>query len=288
MRNRILLLLCAALLLLSVCGCAAKPEEEVFLEIAGKSCSSFTETLNLESLELTEADLSNIGKLHALKSLTISAIVLENLDFMKSLKALETLSLSSCQVRDFSALAELGALKTLELTHTVYPGAEATLCSVTQLEDLAFSSTGACDLSFLSSFTNLKKLSLFGPVSDLTPLSGLHALETLYITQSQVSDLTPIGSLTNLRTLLIVQANIRDASPLSGCTSLETVSLQLNQITDASPLASLPALQSADLQSNPVDLSTIQGIALVSVSDDAGQEVHYRYGTVVTPDSGSN
>jgi len=69
-------------------------------------------------------------------------------------------------------------------------------------------------------------------VSDLSPLTELKNLETLWLRGAQVSDLTPLAELKSLRFLDLSGAQVRDLSPLWELKSLEELVLYDTQVGD--------------------------------------------------------
>lgn len=101
-------------------------------------------------------------------------------------------------------------------------------------------------LAGLQYATNLKRLLIInsgdGTLSDLTPISGLTALESLTINNASVSDLTPLSGLTNLNSLQMTNNKIRDISPLANCKKLSYLELSDNLITNIDTLSQLTNL----------------------------------------------
>lgn len=76
-------------------------------------------------------------------------------------------------------------------------------------------------------------------VIDLSPLSGLRALETLSINSTPVADLSPLSNMTNLHRLYIGGTNVTDVSPLSSLIGLRYISLSYSPVSDIQPLIDL-------------------------------------------------
>jgi hypothetical protein len=79
-------------------------------------------------------------------------------------------------------------------------------------------------------------------VQDLTPLSGLHALETLDASGTQVSDLRPLASLQSLLALDVAHTKVSDISSLRDIHSLLSLALSGTDVSDLSSLAELTKL----------------------------------------------
>ena len=122
------------------------------------------------------------------------------------------------------------------------------------------------------SIQQLTKLTEFNcainQISDLSPLSGLPALQSLSCSSNQISDLSPLSGLPALQSLDCEDNKISDLSPLSGLTALQSLHCGGNKISDLSPLSSLPALQSLDCEGNKIsDLSPLSGLPALQSLD---------------------
>ncbi len=137
----------------------------------------------------------------------------------------------------------------------------ADMANLTSLE----AHTWVHDLTGLESATNLTRLLIQGPISDLSPLAGLTQLNHLVLySASPISDLSPLAGLTPLNHLELRQArNISDLSPLAGLTQLNHLELrQARKLSDLSPLVGLTQLNHLELYhaSNLSDLSPLAGL----------------------------
>lgn len=91
-----------------------------------------------------------------------------------------------------------------------------------------------------------------GGLSDLSPLHGLTALETLVLYNHDISDITPVASLVNLKTLRLEVNRIHDIGPLANLTRLESLQIDDNRISDLRPLAGLSRLRTLWISRNRV------------------------------------
>ncbi len=83
--------------------------------------------------------------------------------------------------------------------------------------------------------------------TDLVPLAGLTALQSLYVLNTKMKDIAPLAGLTALQYLNLSSTGIIDLSPLSGLFSLKKVSLFNTCVSDLSPLMGLSNLREIDL-----------------------------------------
>jgi len=159
-----------------------------------------------------------------------------------------------------------------------------------QMESVDWSEPRISDISALRYFTGLTYLSLGWALQnnglgvDLSPLSGLSKLDTLFLCCNDIRDITPLSSLTQLTSLWLFGCDgvsdlsalsgmvslwdlwlqgcaISDVSPLSGLTELTRLYLGNNMITDISALSGMTKLTELNLAGNPIlDYSPIEGI----------------------------
>jgi Ca2+-binding EF-hand superfamily protein len=118
------------------------------------------------------------------------------------------------------------------------------------------------DLSSLSGLTSLKSLYLTSnSISDVSALSGLIELEWLSLSDNSISDVSALSGLTNLTQLYLSSNNISDVSGLSGLTNLEWLWLRNNSISDVSALSGLIGLEELSLRNNSIsDLKPLSGL----------------------------
>jgi hypothetical protein len=120
-----------------------------------------------------------------------------------------------------------------------------------------FNGNDIIDISPLSGLTNLATLYLSSnQISDISPLSGLTSLTSLTrlsLDNNQIIDISPLSGLTNLTELNLGYNQIIDINPLSGLVNITLLWLQNNQISDISPLSGLMNFIYLDLQDNPLN-----------------------------------
>jgi len=95
------------------------------------------------------------------------------------------------------------------------------------------------DLEWLESLD----LAYNGRLTNLGPLAGLSALQTLDAWGTRVSDLAPLAKLRNLQVLSVAETEITDLAPLAGLSALQALAVFNTQVSDLTPLASLEALE---------------------------------------------
>ncbi|MCP4213587.1 MAG: GTP-binding protein [bacterium] len=87
-------------------------------------------------------------------------------------------------------------------------------------------------------------------LTDISPLSRLHALRHLYLHNNQLTDISPLSGLHALTILKLNNNQLTDISPLSGLHALRNLYLHNNHLTDISPLSQLNKLTHLNLRKN--------------------------------------
>ena len=125
--------------------------------------------------------------------------------------------------------------------------------------DMEGNSNSVSDLSPLSDLTNLTTLWLErNAFTDISPVAGLNNLTSLNLGGNNLSNISPLAGLTNLRYLWISDNNISDISPVAGLTNLIELVLPSNAISDISPLSDLTNLTGLWLGNNRIsDISPL-------------------------------
>ena len=111
--------------------------------------------------------------------------------------------------------------------------------------------TSFSSLEPLAGLTGLVELSIRTPqgITDLSPLSGLTNLRTLYLDvygqydDPPLTDISALGNLASLQSLTLQERGLTDLSPLSNCTKLQTLTIYEGgeqRITDLSPVSHVP------------------------------------------------
>jgi hypothetical protein len=132
------------------------------------------------------------------------------------------------------------------------------------------------DISALKQLTTIRKLSLPGSVSDLSPLNALKKLESLEIQNSKITNLDALEGLTNLHTLFIPgNRELSDITGLKRLGNLETLWLSESKVGDLSPLKDLKKIKVLRVNSTKVsDLSPIKNLKNVEELDFGHTEVN--------------
>ncbi|MYA98488.1 hypothetical protein F4X90_02240, partial [Candidatus Poribacteria bacterium] len=129
---------------------------------------------------------------------------------------------------------------------------------------IEFSAVEITDLTGMEYASNLRSLNLSGSISDISPLSGLTQLHSLYLGGNNISDISPLSELKNLRRLNLGGNNISDISPLAELKEIWRLDLNDNNISDVSPLADPTQIRWLDLSNNNIwDVAPLVKLASV-------------------------
>lgn len=240
--------------------------------------SLISELKNLENLDLNGnkiRDISLLSGLKKLETLDLSSTFVQDFTAISSLANLKTLRLSNMDISDISFLANNKKLETLYLNDDKISDLSP-LSGLVNLEKLILGGNQITDISPLAGLVNLKELSLGmnnieniqplgnlinldkqldlieNKISDISSLSKLTKLETIYLNQNQVSDITVIGKMTGLKKLFIEDNKVTDISPLVALKNLRFAVLKKNEVVDINPVIQMPSLASIDLSDNRI------------------------------------
>jgi internalin A len=120
---------------------------------------------------------------------------------------------------------------------------------------LDLSSNSITDISVLSSLVNLESLYLFrNQIKRLQPISGLVNLRQLIIHNNPIEDPWVIKNFTQLEELYCSRIGLKDIDFLEALTNLKELIATLNEITDVSPLIKMPDLTTARFESNQIKI----------------------------------
>jgi len=199
-------------------------------EIAGIDKLFNLITFSIEGYEEL-SDISAVGQLNSLESLTVSYSQVKDISVLSNLTLLKFLDLSvNRELTDISALEHIHALTSLKLS-------AANITSLAPIENL----------------TSLITLDLSGNhISDITPIANLKALTHLYLSENNISSLSALAELDSLVYLDLYNNKISDISPLSGLDSLKTLVTHRNLIAQLSGEVKLPRLEHLTINYNQI------------------------------------
>ncbi len=106
---------------------------------------------------------------------------------------------------------------------------------------------GIVSLTGLEHCTPLEVIFMNGdPISDLTPISGLHRLIGIQFTGANITDISPIADLTNLIGFSFRATPLQNIIPLTNLPNLHWMELSQTQITSLAPLVANSGIGAGD------------------------------------------
>ncbi len=198
-----------------ICNSASNPLPSDYTELKyAKNLQELTIKDN-GTQNITSLDLSMLLDLKELKSVSIYADNLTNMDGLSELSGLSSLTLICPKLEDISGVFGLTKLERLSLS--CKEGMDLSGSgNLKNLNDLYLSDMGLRDISFISGLENLKSLNLQG---------------------NNIEDITVLSSLQNVTNLDLSNNNITDIKPLMDLKKLEKMALNNNPFTKAESLA---------------------------------------------------
>ena len=235
----------------------ATPIHERISNLTGLEHATGLITLSLIYNNIT--DITPLAQLTQLTTLNLKGNNISDITPIKGLSKLSTLILERNEISDIMAVSDLTHLKTLSFGNNYNTGNHiddiTPLSNLVQLQVLRLAYNNISDISPLTKLKSLKELNLSNNlIRDIQILSQLTGLIELILGSSpesnSISDLTPLSNLNLLRTLYLSGNNVIDTSPLSSLIQLRELHLSYNLIEDVSPLVSLVNLRSLFLVRN--------------------------------------
>jgi Leucine-rich repeat (LRR) protein len=144
-------------------------------------------------------------------------------------------------------------------------GSELTCRDVSFVTELDASDAGITSLVGIQNLINLRLLDLTGnTLDDLSPLSELRILSTLFARSSGITSVSGLQGLQGITFLDLSDNSIAGIGPLSGLTSLDFLDLTGNQVSNVGALSGLTNLIFLYLDDNQVsDVGPLSGLLSV-------------------------
>jgi internalin A len=233
------------------------------LQLGGNHITTVTPLAGLTNLEVLYlnqndlTDISSLAPLTAMKKLGVASNHISSLSAVAGMSELERLLIDGNQISDLAPLAGLSNLTECSANFNPIHHFGA-LGSLTKLKYLTFYGDDISTITPVAGFPDLETF-IVGPgvITDLSPLVGhpkLWHLEVWGANGSNFADLTPLSGLTALQQLILQNGHISDVSPLAGLSKLSYLAMRMNDIEDITPLASTHASR-IDVRLNYLDLN---------------------------------
>jgi Leucine-rich repeat (LRR) protein len=223
-----------------------------------KSLEDLSKLPFLEKLTIPAGDYANIGtvsSLTGLHTLHISGVTLnsEDVTAIGNLPKLQTLTLSQCNLSSVAGLASAVSLQTLDLSNNTLRDLSP-LKELTNLQTLILPRNAITNLENIAGLQKLEKLDLSNnAVTSSAPLAGCTALKNLQLSNNQLKNLEGLDKLNGLTVLVAESNQLTDINPLATCTELIQLDISDNKVTDLTPVSSMVKLQKLDFSNNRVE-----------------------------------
>ena len=266
--------------------------------VAGKTYPLSSNSLVLDGVGITDADVQEIARIYSLTTLSLAGNALSDISPLSALGGLTSLNLSGNRIADISALSSLSGLRVLYLDGnpiTDFPplqslpelsmlSVKGISISAEQRDTLsralpncaihseASSAAPQITLGGATFQTDSEKIVLSDMrLSDISALSACRNLTYLDLSSNAISDISPLMDIPALETLILSNNQISNIYPLMGLSSIRNLYLDGNRITDISALSGLSDLRELILADNPiVSLSGIENLNYLECLDISG------------------
>jgi internalin A len=235
------------------------------LNVWGDDISGIGTLGGLTSLTLRDGSVSDLAPLATLKNLRVLTLELVDIarpSSLQRLTQLDSLVLRRCSRAVLQCVSTLTQLRSLDIGR-IGGRAEASkaletldlsvLRGLLSLQSLRLVGNKVAHLADLCNLRSLRKLGLGGTgVSDLGPIRKLTWLGELDLSWTAVADLSPLSKLRSLQTLIVDRTRIEDISPIRCLTDLREFSIGRTQVSDLSPISELAALRILGAYATPI------------------------------------
>ena len=227
---------------------------EIPTEVTDYSFMALLPYLERLVIENGAGDVSKVASLKALTELSITSTSLssEDISAIGQLPYLQTLTLTDCQISSIEGLSKAQKLTYLDL-HSNAIRDITPLSFTSNLQYLDLSHNALTNLSAISALKNLQKLNVsYNSLNSIIPAAGCTGLTYLDISHNTINSISALSNLTGLREFYAASNLISDVSPLSGALGLTYLDISQNQLFDLSPLAPLKNIQTLNFARNSV------------------------------------
>ncbi len=187
----------------------------------------FTNMKELEKLKIsgstTVNNISSLGSLKQLKSLSLILHSVQSLDGLSDLSELESIKLYMHQLKTLPSLSHMTKLKLLGIDGTKLSSLEF-VSDTTSLIDFDLYQAPIKSMKPVGSLVNLEVLELGRTsIKKIEGLNDLKKLKILEITESPVKKIEGLDGLISLESLVLSETNIKKMENLDNLINLETI-----------------------------------------------------------------
>ncbi|MEA4948747.1 MAG: leucine-rich repeat domain-containing protein [Petrimonas sp.] len=225
-----------------------------------------------ESIPQRTVSLNDLPRFPNLKTFTLVASAVEEIDALESCKQLEVLTLSGSGISDGAIIASLDNLQSLYLVGDALDNDDMrSIGTLTKLihfgidlmDSNAQNNSQITSLSFLQNFSNLESLVLrgFHTIEDFSPLSSLERLKELDLCFTEISNIQVLSQLKELEKLDLCCTSVTEIQALSNLTNLTDLDLSHTAVLGLQVLTNLTSLRKLDLSYLDYDFSNLKFLA---------------------------
>jgi internalin A len=242
------------------------------------SASMLSNLTNLNSLSFewnAVPDATPLAGMTNLSWLQFENNQVPNVSVLANKTNLHNLYLSGNQIHDLTPLSGLTYLNSLSLSANGFTNVTP-LAPLTNLTWLVMQSNHVQNISPLAGLTNLYwTLDVSAnELTDLSPVTNLHALTSLGAWQNKLTSLPSLVELPNVTSLDFWGNRLTNIAGVCGMARLNWLGVSRNNLTTIQPLSGLPVLDSLDLQTNYLtDVSGLAGLTSLHWLNLAGNDL---------------
>ncbi|MDR1559827.1 MAG: leucine-rich repeat domain-containing protein [Clostridiales bacterium] len=227
--------------------------------------SILADCADLEELDLSYTyvtDISPLAGLVNLKKLDLERLGLSDISDLASLTQLEDLMLRGNPIEDYSILANFPNLTALGVDEADFADISPYV-DVNGLTSLVATNCGISDLTMLSGSVGLETLMIDeNPLDndDLTALTGMVNLDSLWIGGTRIDDVSALAPLTNLTYLSLYGSDITNVKGCEQLSFLKELELLGSGIDDINFLKDIADLEYIGLSAGITDISVLKDL----------------------------
>lgn len=225
--------------------------------------------------EITEADVLTVTEFGRWSEDMVTGDI-STLSDLRWFQNLEYLDLDRRGLSSLGGVQDLPQLRTLSLRDNSITGLSP-IAGLSNLTDLDVARNPISDYSPIRFLPQLEGLCIGdngAGYTDLSFLSGLTHLASLYAPWCGVSDISVLENMPDLEYLQLFHNDVSDISVLHGLKKLNYLELGLNNISDVTPLFGLAALTHVDVQDNPISQADLEEF-YTPKEEDYFTDTHY-------------
>jgi Leucine-rich repeat (LRR) protein len=212
----------------------------------------------------TITNLTGLEYLSALQTLSLGGNHVADVTALGGLTKLTSLTLSDNAITNIAALTNLVRLKTLILDFNMISDISP-LSGLTNLTNLGCGFNQITNIDPIVGLTRLTRLQISNNnFADISPAAALTNLTDLYIPSSAITNLEQVANWTKLKRLNIGDNGLTNIYFLHTLTNLNAVWISQNNISDVSVLANFPKMDSLFASHVPAtNFSVLAGSSLL-------------------------